>query len=72
MNGWGLLGLILILYSGVVVYITAKKPPKIWDMVKIRTFRKVLGEKGTVIFFYIFAAIALGFGIWLLSISQNG
>lgn len=72
MNGWGLLGLILVLYAAVVVYITAKKPPKIWDMVKIRTFRKVLGEKGTVIFFYIFAAISLGVGIWLLTIGQTG
>ncbi len=67
MNGWGLLGLILIFYAAVIVYITAKKPEKIWDMPKIKLFRKVLGEKGTVIFFYLFAAVALGFGIWLLT-----
>jgi hypothetical protein len=66
MNGWALLGLILILYSGAVVFITLKKPENIWDMAKIKLFRKVLGEKGTVIFFYIFAAIAAGIGIWLL------
>ncbi len=67
MNGWGLLGLLLILYAAAIVYITAKKPENIWDMPKIKLFRKVLGEKGTVIFFYLFAAVALGFGIWLLT-----
>ncbi len=68
MDGWALLGLILIAYAAVVVYITVKKPVSIWDMAKIRLFRKVLGEKGTIIFFFIFAAIALGLGIWLLTI----
>jgi hypothetical protein len=29
-------------------------------------FIKLLGDKGTVIMFYIIAAVALGFGIWLL------
>lgn len=68
MNGWALLGLILIAYAAVVAYITVKKPISIWDMAKIRLFRKVLGEKGTVGFFLVFAVIALGFGIWLLTI----
>ena len=67
MNGWGILGLVLIAYAAAVVYITAKKPENIWEMPKIKLFRKVLGEKGTVIFFYLFAAVALGFGIWLLT-----
>ena len=66
MNGLALLGLILILYAVLVVFIAAKKPKSIWEMGKIKAFRNKLGEKGTVIFFYIWAAIALGFGIWLL------
>lgn len=66
MNGLALLGLILILYSILVVFITIKKPKSIWEMGKIKMFIKLLGEKGTIIFFYVFAAIALGFGIWLL------
>lgn len=66
MNWLALLGLLLIIYAAVVVWIAAKKPEKLWDMAKIRAFRKVLGDKGTVIFFYIFAAVSLGFGIWLL------
>ena len=67
MNGWGILGLLLIAYSAAIVYITVKKPANIWEMAKIKLFRKVLGEKGTVIFFYIFAVITLGLGIWLLA-----
>ena len=66
MNGWALLGLFLILYSVAVVFITLKKPENIWNMPKIKMFRKSLGEKGTKIFFSIFAAIAGGVGIWLL------
>ena len=64
--GWSLLGLLLIVYAIVVVYIALKKPEKIWDMAKIKMFRKVLGELGTVIFFIVFALVALGFGIWLM------
>ncbi|SHH33266.1 hypothetical protein [Clostridium grantii] len=67
MNGLALLGLFLIIYSGLVVFIAVKKPTKIWEMGKIKFFRKILGEQGTVIFFYGFALIALGFGIWLLT-----
>ncbi|MDD2579651.1 MAG: hypothetical protein EOM13_01570 [Clostridia bacterium] len=67
MNGWGLLGILLIAYAAAVVYITVKRPAGIWEMAKIRLFRKVLGEKGTIIFFLIFAAAALGFGIWFLT-----
>ncbi len=66
MNGLAILGLFLLLYAGFVIWITMKKPPKIWDMAKIRGFRKVLGEKGTVIFFYIWAVLAAVIGIWLL------
>lgn len=66
MNGLALLGILLILYSAAVVYITVRKPEGIWNMAKIKLFRKILGEKGTEIFFYLFAAAALGIGIWLM------
>lgn len=66
MNGLALLGIFLLFYAVAVVAIAVKKPEKIWDMKKIRVFRKVLGEQGTVIFFYIWALLALGLGIWLL------
>ena len=67
MNGLALLGILLIAYAVLVVWIAVKKPPKIWQMAKIKLFIKALGEKGTVIFFYVFAAVALGFGIWLMT-----
>ena len=35
-------------------------------MAKIRMFRKILGDRGTEIFFYLFALASAGFGIWLL------
>ena len=66
MDGLALLGLILILYPGAVVYITLKKPEAIWNMAKIRVFRKLLGDRGTEIFFYLFALASAGFGLWLL------
>lgn len=68
MNGMALLGIILILYAVLVVWIAVKKPPKIWEMAKIRAFVKVLGEKGTVIFFYVWAGIALVGGIYCLTL----
>lgn len=66
MNGIALLGLVLVLYGGAVIALTLKKPEKIWEMGKIKLFRKVLGEKGTDIFFMLFALVAMGVGLWLL------
>lgn len=67
MNGMALLGILAILYAVLVIYIAAKKPAKIWDMAKIKWFRKVLGENGTVIFFYIWAILFVALGIWLFA-----
>lgn len=66
MNGLALLGIFLIIYAVAVVFITLKKPDSIWNMAKIRMFRKVLGDKGTEVFFYIFAVAAAVVGIWLM------
>lgn len=66
MDGLALLGILLIVYAAAVVFIALKKPEKIWNMAKIRAFIKVLGEQGTVIFFYVFAAICCAIGVWLL------
>ena len=67
MNGLALLGLFLILYSIVVVILAIKRPKSIWEMGKIRFFIKLLGDRGTVVLFYVIAGVALGFGIWLLA-----
>jgi hypothetical protein len=66
MNGMAFLGILMVVYAVLVVWIAAKKPPKIWEMAKIKLFIKVLGEKGTVIFFYIFALIFAVVGVWLI------
>lgn len=58
------LGMLAFLYAIAVVVIALKKPPAIWNMKKIEMFKKVLGEKGTVIFFYIWAVLFVGLGIW--------
>jgi hypothetical protein len=72
MNWNALLGILALVYAVLVVYIAWKKTPSIWDMGKIKAFRKVLGEKGTVIFFYIWALLAVVLGIWLLVATPIG
>lgn len=67
MNGFALLGILAFVYAGFVFFITFKKPVAIWNMAKIRAFRKVLGEKGTVIFFYAFGLLAVALGVWLMT-----
>lgn len=61
-----ILGVILIVYAVLVVVIAVMKPVSIWNMKKIEMFKKALGDRGTEIFFYIWALLALGLGIWLL------
>ncbi|MBN2287595.1 MAG: hypothetical protein JXQ26_08470 [Tissierellales bacterium] len=61
-----LLGVLAVLYAVAVVVIAVMKPEKIWSMKKIELFKKVLGDKGTEIFFYLWAVGFLFLGIWLL------
>lgn len=67
MNGMALLGILLLVYGVVVIGFTLKKPESMWQMKKIQLFIKVLGEKGTDIFFYIFGVICVAGGIILLT-----
>lgn len=67
MNGYALLGILAFVYAAFVIFIAAKKPKEIWNMKKINIFKKVLGEKGTVVFFYIWAILAIALGIWLMT-----
>lgn len=62
-----LLGILAIVYAIMVFFIAIKKPEKLWNMKKIEIFKKVLGEKGTEIFFYIWGAGFIALGIWLLT-----
>lgn len=63
MKVWGILA---VIYAIAVVVIAVLKPEKIWNMQKIKWFVKVLGDKGTEIFFYVWALLFLILGIWLL------
>lgn len=65
MNYKPLLGLLALIYAVAVFYIAIKKPAKIWGIKKIQGFVKVLGEKGTVIFFFVWGALFTVLGIWL-------
>lgn len=69
MNWYPLLGLLALAYGGFVIYLAAtKKPAAIWNMGKIQAFVKVLGEKGTITFFYVFGALTAVLGIWLFTL----
>ena len=69
MNWYPLLGLVALAYAGLVIYLAAtKKPAAIWNMAKIQSFVKVLGEKGTIIFFYVWGALFVALGIWLFTL----
>lgn len=61
-----ILGVLAIVYAIAVVVIAVMKPEGIWKMKKIQLFIKVLGEKGTEIFFYIWALGFVILGVWLL------
>lgn len=65
MKIWAVLALV---YSAVVIVLTVIKPPTIWKMKKIQMFEKVLGVKGTEIFFYVWALAFLVLGVWLLTL----
>ncbi len=60
------LGIILIVYGLAVFAITIMKPPRIWQMKKIQGFVSALTEKGTVVFFLAWGALAIVIGIVLL------
>lgn len=68
MNWYPLLALLAFAYTGVVFWMTIKKPEKLWNIAKVQGIIKVLGERGTEIFFYIFGLAFTVLGIWLLTL----
>ena len=61
-----ILGIVAIVYGILVIWIAAMKPKKIWGMQKIQAFVQLLGEKGIVIFFGVWAIIVIALGVWLV------
>ena len=53
MNWYPLLGLLALVYAGLVFWMAIKKPEKLWSIGKIQTIVKLLGEPGIDIFFYV-------------------
>ncbi len=68
MNIYPLLGLLALLYAAMVVWLAVKKPEKLWSLGKIQMFVKLMGEKGTVIFFYVWAVLFAALGVWLFTL----
>jgi hypothetical protein len=68
MNWYPLLALLAFAYAGLVFFLVVKKPPKLWGIGKIQAFVKVLGDKGTDIFFYVWGIAFIGLGIWLMTL----
>ncbi len=66
MNWYPLLALLAFAYTGLVFWVTIKKPEKIWNISKVQMFVKLLGERGTEVFFYIFGGLFAVLGVWLL------
>lgn len=50
-----LLAIFLFAYAAVVLVIAIFKPRPVWQMAKIQGFVKLMGEKGTVAFFIVWA-----------------
>ncbi len=60
------LGLVLLIYAGFVATIgVTQKPDSMWKIVKMKLGRN-LPDSTTSIILYVVAAIAAGFGIWLM------
>ncbi|GAB4279855.1 MAG: hypothetical protein Kow0056_13580 [Coriobacteriia bacterium] len=58
MDGLLILAIVLWVYAAFVIFIALVKPAPIWNMAKIQGFVRLLGEKGTVVFFIVWAIAA--------------
>ncbi len=60
------IGIGLIAYCALAIYVTAAKPKWAWESRKVKRFLKWFGEKGTIVFFYVWSISIGGIGCWLL------
>jgi len=54
-----LLAIVLWVYGLFVLIVAVFRPKAVWGMAKIQGFVKLLGEKGTVVFFIVWGLAAL-------------
>lgn len=60
-------GLLAIVYASFVVFITIKRPEKIWSMKKIQFFEKRFGPNNTILMFYAWALFFYFLGFWFMA-----
>ena len=60
------LGWFLVAYGVLVLHAAFARPQWIWNTGKVQGFVKLLGERGTVIFFIVIGAAALAGGVAIL------
>jgi len=60
------LGIFLLIYSVICLYVAFAKPEWVWKTGKVRWFLKTLGDKGTMIMLVAFGFASLVGGLLLL------
>ncbi len=66
MDALTLFGIALVIYGLLTLAIAVFKPRAIWQIGKIQGFVQLLSERGTVILFFIVAALTIGAGSYVL------
>lgn len=61
------LGILVVLYAAFFFMIAVVRPGVVWNSRKTERLKKVFGERGAGIFFYIWALLILALGIWLFT-----
>ncbi|GAB5494113.1 MAG: hypothetical protein Phog2KO_43280 [Phototrophicaceae bacterium] len=69
MNLYPLFALIAFGYGAAVWFIIYKKPKSMMKIGKIEMFQNMIGEKATDIFYYVFGAVAVGLGVYFLTLA---
>ena len=57
-----ILGIVLIIYGILCMYIALVKPPFIWNLGKLKVMRKMMGDKGQLIFLLLWGVVAIVIG----------
>lgn len=57
-----ILGIVLIIYGILCMYIAFIKPPFIWNLGKLKVMRKMMGDRGLIIFLLLWGVSAIVIG----------
>lgn len=67
MTGMQIGGIAAIAWGVATLGIALAKPKALWDMAKIAALRRSFGDTGTVVFMGVWAVVAIGGGVALLT-----